>query len=458
LAVPDTHTYRLGKFVRRHPLGLVAGFLLVLSLVAVQAAFQRARQDKRLAETVLSLMRDTFEGADPYGMRGRQLKPIDILRSGEAAIKKEILREDRARLLDIIGVSFKNLGQYEDAIRVLSEALTIRQDLFGSEHLEVAASLNHLGVTFWRNDQLGKAESLLEESLEQRRNLPNTNAEELSDGLSSLGLVLVDRNRTSEARELYEEALEVLEGAPSDLRVSKAAVLNNFGLLLEKIEMFELATDYHRRALALRQGEWPGGHALVGDSLNNLGVVLRKLKNYPEAETVLRSTMKMWRETLGEGHPRLAHSLNNLGVVLHKRSNKEVEILKEARRSLMEAVEIQEATFKDGLLDTITILSNLAGIEDELGEYDASEVHWLQALEIHGRLAPDDKRWLARLKTGLANSIGSKKEHIAAKQHFLEIADIYRTLDLQKKLKITMDTITSYDNLIASSSPDSLEQ
>jgi len=50
-------------------------------------------------------------------------------------------------------------GRYADALPKAQQALALRAQLFGSEHLEVAASLNVLGEVYRAQGRLGSCES-----------------------------------------------------------------------------------------------------------------------------------------------------------------------------------------------------------------------------------------------------------------------------------------------------------
>src|SRR5262245_691489 len=65
--------------------------------------------------------------------------------STEDALRSLIDRRARARLLQTVGMVYRNLGLYDQARPLLDEALATRTALLGEGHPETAESLNTCG-------------------------------------------------------------------------------------------------------------------------------------------------------------------------------------------------------------------------------------------------------------------------------------------------------------------------
>ncbi len=425
LAMPDTVGYRVGKFVRRHPLGVALFLALLSSSFALQAMHEKARRSDKISINSVQLVRATFEGADPYGMHGIGLRPVRFLHSAEEAIRDlEIGVLVQAELLDIMGVAYKHLGYYKKAIEVLRDALRIRQEELAPEHPDVATSLSHLGVVLWRNQELEEAREHLERSLELRR-AADAGEEKIADSLNGLALVLWDQGSKAEAEALLREAQEGLQQAEESNPLALAATLNNLGNLLRVTAGgLEEAARLHQWALELRQAQWPDGHALVGDSLNNLGAVLEGSGHLDEARESHLAALAMWRDRLGREHPRAATSLHNLGRILVRLSD-----FSGARERYEEALEIQRYAFPEGHLDMVKTLSDLGFLEFQSGAMARAEEHWSKALSVHGEPpAVADSQELANLYTGLGMIRKSKGALREAKRRFTQAEAVYLNL------------------------------
>lgn len=127
-AVAPSPAYRLRRLVGRHRVASAAVLLAVLGVLAglAVALHQRAQfllaRDQARAENAL-LVR-LVEGADPYHLRGSELRLVDLL---EDAARETLARTDlapaaRAGLLAVIGGTLLDQSRFEAAEPVLAAA------------------------------------------------------------------------------------------------------------------------------------------------------------------------------------------------------------------------------------------------------------------------------------------------------------------------------------------------
>lgn len=134
-ARPPTWSYRAGRWLTRHRLGLgiAAGIAaLVLTFAASswrQAARTALERDK--AEQVSAFLTDLFLAADPAVARGREVTARELLDRGAARLGRDrgSPPEVRAALAQTLGRVYVRLGDYPRAEPLLVEALALRQRL-----------------------------------------------------------------------------------------------------------------------------------------------------------------------------------------------------------------------------------------------------------------------------------------------------------------------------------------
>lgn len=407
VAQSDSFVYRTDKFVRRHKMGVaasmaVAGLLFLIFILAIRFAFTTASQNAeiQLALTmknqVTEFMIGMFGDADPEIARGQEVTARELLDRGVVRIEKELATQPdvQSEMLHSIGVVYLQLGLLDESESVLKKALAMRRDLFRGEdsaelaqsifdlarwheenadeneaetlhlealamrerlfespHLEIAASRHELGVVYL--DIMGdieRAETNFRKALDMFMELEGPESRLISEVLSNLAVVLTVREDRDlvEAGEYTSRALSMQRRLLGNDHPFVASNLHNLGALNYDLENYDVAVPLLREAIALRStlyGERSNG---VANSMNKLAQVFLEVGELSRAATMLRDAIAIHRENYGSIHPRIGHDLHMLGLALARAGRKE-----EARASLKESVAVLETWRPDGsgLLD-----------------------------------------------------------------------------------------------------------
>src|SRR6267142_4309972 len=102
-----------------------------------------------------------LHGAGPIAAKRRDRTMLrEILDQTAARIGKELANQSavEAELRSLIGKLYEELGDARNGEERASKALAIRQDKFGPDSLEAAASLNDLGLKLMVQHKLPEAE------------------------------------------------------------------------------------------------------------------------------------------------------------------------------------------------------------------------------------------------------------------------------------------------------------
>ncbi|MDM8517740.1 adenylate/guanylate cyclase domain-containing protein [Desulfobacterales bacterium HSG16] len=215
---------------------------------------------------------DTFSGRAKLDALNQLVKaywgsaPLKSVSYGKMALQQAELSgdaKDVAEALNNIGVAFKNMGDYEQAMDYYLNALKIRETL--SDRKEIANSLHNVGVLY---DYLLNYEKALE---------------------------------------YYHQALTIREEIGDKKGI--ASSYNNIGIIHHFSEEYQKALDYYHRALNLRkQIEDKKG---VGSSMNNSGAAYRALGNHKEALSYFLKAINIFKE-LNDTY-EVANISNNIG-------------------------------------------------------------------------------------------------------------------------------------------------
>jgi tetratricopeptide (TPR) repeat protein len=162
-ARPPSFRYRLRKAAARHrALLLVAGavgLLIVAFLIALvgqirradgeaaRAALEaeRAEREARSAAEVADFLVGVFQVFDPTAGQGGNVTARELLDRSVERAQSDLATQPAslARILQHIGVAYRQLGIYDAATEVFEKSLTIRARTFGERSPEVSESLRY---------------------------------------------------------------------------------------------------------------------------------------------------------------------------------------------------------------------------------------------------------------------------------------------------------------------------
>ena len=365
-AEPPLLAYRIGKFTRRHAGGVAAAFITALALAGFvvmtvlhseQVAQERdtAQQAEREAEQVIRFLTDAFRLADPYQGADLGRRPdgdVTVREILDYSTKRVVHDFDeqpvlQARLMEALGQVNTNLAQTETAIPLLRQALAIRRQVLGDEHLDVARTLNSLAEALSDSGLLDEAEALLNEAVAISRDRPDGEPHQ-ADSLTLMGT-----------------------------------------LLMEKGE-YQAATPLLRKALALHRKHGNAESRLAARVLVSLGGALWLEKNLDTAEPMLLEGLAMLHRVVGKSHPDVAEAQRYLGWVLAQKGDHAA-----AEAMFRESLAMYRQLLGPEHSETLTSLSGLAEFLFLKGDYDAAEVTLREVLELDRRVRGEKHPYVA---------------------------------------------------------------
>ncbi|MEO0559585.1 MAG: serine/threonine-protein kinase [Bacteroidota bacterium] len=382
-ARPATVGYRMGSFVRRHPVGVGATALVVATLLlglvgttwqARMAAQERdrARTEAETSDRIAGFLETLFDLSNPLSteaIRGDTLTARTILARGTERVERELADEPEIQgtLLERLGLVYTNLSLFDDADSLLTHALEIRRSHLGPDHPEVASSLSALGRHWHERGEYERAEGHLREALEIRLDALGTDHTGTAESQHFLAVTLAYQEKDQgEAEGLLQSALATRRQLGPPLHT--AATLNTLGNLYMDTERFAEAEDAHGEALALRREHLDANHPSIAVTLNNLALTLTSQDRYADAEPIYREALDRLKNELGTQHMYVAIGHNNLADVLQKDGRPQ-----EAEPLYREAISLMKSLHPDGHPATAIFESKWAGALAESGRYSEAE-------------------------------------------------------------------------------------
>ncbi len=330
LAREGLMAYRAKKFVGRHRVAAavaavaVAGFSTFTALLAAERnraaeAAALAATEAENAQLIVDFLADVFRGRDPNQAPADTFTARELLEWGVERVDVEFADrpELQADLFLVLGDARRNLGNLEEAVGLIDQAVALRAEALGPTSPEVAEALVRLG-----------------ETLRSGREFPA-------------------------AEEAYTDAIALLDGLDGH-EPMLASALTGLSSSLVNLRQPDTAEVLLRRALALRTE--PGSRETISELLQ-LAVLLRNQGKLEEAEAMYVEGIPAYRLLPDREDGQLAIHLNNLGYLRRVQGDWEA-----AQESYSEALRLMTSTFGRGHPNALLVASNLAGALDQAGQ------------------------------------------------------------------------------------------
>jgi serine/threonine-protein kinase len=388
-ARPATARYRAAKFVQRHRQGVAAALGVVVLIAALVGFYtvqitqerDRAQLEAATATQVSAFLQDVFESSDPTQAMGDTVTVRAVLERGARRIDTELAEQPvvQARLLDVIGEVYLNLGRFDEAHPLLERGLDVRREVLGDQHPDVAHSMDHLALLYEKTGEYEAAERLNREALSLRRALHGNDHPDVAESLNRLAGLLMNKGVYTEAEPLYRAALAIRQRRLGPEHEEVAITLSDLALLLNRRGQFEEAETLARRALAVHRRTYEGKpHPTVAATLSVLGNILQNTEQYDGAEAVYREALATSRALHGdEPHPQIAADLDNLAGLLRIQGS-----YARAEPLLREAHALDRHLHGDEHPNVASSLHSLALLLDDLGRPAEAAASFAETLRI----------------------------------------------------------------------------
>ncbi len=299
--------YRAGKFVGRHRRALSAAALAAVMLtwfastMALQARRIAAEQEKKAR--VASLVLEIFELSNPYVAPGEELTVRQALERSSPVVAEGLRAqpEIRAELLHTTGSILRVLGFPRTAIEQLDEALAIRTDLHGEDHLEVAETLSALAAARRDLYEIDQAETLARRAVSVARQRLEPGDPGLVDPLLQLVSVYCARGELENAEPLADEVIALASELPPGSR-GEISVLQYLAQAHSRRGEYEEAVALNRRLLELVRGRFGDSYPTLIGTLSNMGMQLRRSGDLDAAKEAYDEALRLQNEIFGESH------------------------------------------------------------------------------------------------------------------------------------------------------------
>ena len=166
-------------------------------------------------------------------------------------------------------------GDYSGAVRLLPQALTVDETVYGPDHPEVASDLRDIGIALSNAGEPRSALTPLRRTLRIYESVDNR--PDVARTLDALGCAHLALGEHEAARKQFEQALLLAQDAFGAEHPQTARRLANLGNVLDDLGDYRAARAHLDRALAILESQYGPDHPDIAIVLVTLTVVLENL-------------------------------------------------------------------------------------------------------------------------------------------------------------------------------------
>ncbi|HVY23904.1 MAG TPA: tetratricopeptide repeat protein, partial [Steroidobacteraceae bacterium] len=331
--------YYTQRFIKRHTIGVIAGAAALLALIAVAIILSvqaqhlkqqrdiasqerdKATQESERAETVSNFMLDVFTAADPFQSQDKQITAKELL--DKAANKIETTLNDqpevKARLLEAIGEAYLNQGKINDAIKLLEEALKIKQNSTPNDVLSLVDLNEDIGQAYYAMKDITSTNRYLQQSQTLLENANLTHTQEYLQTLEGRAAVERERYNLPAAEYFFRNALKLsrqLNKADNPIAVS---ITYQLAQILDWQAKYIEAENLYHQAEKMASDTLPDKHPFRINLKLLLGYHFFLLDKLDQATALIMQALANQRMVLGDDNPQLVRTYAYLSQIQMRR-------------------------------------------------------------------------------------------------------------------------------------------
>ena len=266
-------------------------------------------------------------------------------------------------------------GNYDHAQSIYDAILpSLDEGQLYSDVLEPSAEwfevVNDLGVLQWSIGDLKNAKLSLAQALSMGEDLYGADSLEITSTLNNLALAFAYSVEYETARPLYERALSIHENVQGPDHPALSDVIMNLASTVRSMGDFEAAQSLLERGLRIAKASLEPDHPHFANLNNGLGIVLWKQGDYVRALEQLEHAGQLYVAAYGETGPGVGNNLQHQARVFHSMGD-----FKQSRFLYERAAEVSGGSGPG-------TASELAEVLEKLGDIDGALKYHQLAIEL----------------------------------------------------------------------------
>jgi len=370
----------------------------------IKRALEESEESRKQAEAVSSFLVEAFRKPDP-SQDGATVKVVDVLDQALAKLDAKFAGSPKIRgeLLNALGRTYLDLGLWARALKVFTQAHSVRAAALGIDHRETLITRNSLGEAYWAANRANEAIALDEETLRLSIAKLGPDHSTTLRSRQNLAAAYWYSGRTAEAIALQEETLNRSRDKLGRDHPDTLTYSHNLALAYHQVGRKAQAIRLNEETLKVLTAKRGADHPSTLTSRNNLAAAYLDAGRTADAIEMDVETLNLATTKLGPNHPQTIMFRNNLADAYSKAGRMD------------EAIMLQEVTLKlvsakigPDHINTLIYRNNLARCYIAAGRYGKAESLLSEGLTMEERRPDDWMRLITQSRLGEA-LIGQKR-------------------------------------------------
>lgn len=418
-----TALYLTKRYIQRNKKSLSFTFFILTLIISFSAFYtnriniekKQAQIAAAKAEEVSDFLIQLFEASDPSSNLGNVFTTQELLENGvqqsEELSNQPLLQ---ARLFDITGQVYRNIGDFDQAKYLIENAISLRERNLGYYHPLTLASRHNLGLVMNDMGNYPEAEKIFELVYDQRKRILGNDHIETASTLSNLSFSIRRQGDYELAEELARESLDVFINNLGTDNIQTLDKMNKLAITLHNKGEYRSAEELYIEVLEKRRDLLGSPHPEVAKSINNLATLYLNTGQFLEARSLMEEALDIHKKLFGEVHPNVALVINNLGLV-----HTELQEYDRAGDYFEEALAMRLDILGKDHTNTAISFFSIGNLMLEINRPDSAINSFEEAISIFKEELSDDHSFTAHSRLGIGRALSQKG--------FLQEAEPYYT-------------------------------
>lgn len=360
---------------------------IIASLIFLLALTQNVKSQNITADTILA--KEFFVKVTEYNKSRLYDSAAVFCHKAAVVYSKYSLWEDYLICESQRGVSISHAGNYNEAIRIIKNAIDTSILFLDSNSLNLANAYNSLGIRYKRKSDYNKAMNYYKLSLDIRLNRLGENHLDVAGSYFCIGLLFQSESDMNKALEYYMKTLQI------------------YNDLLPKI---------HYRKLQLNE---------------MIGELYRYRGNYSKALECHSECLSIGKSIYGNEGIEMIPLLHKVGA-----SNEGMKKYEKALECYLKAIEINKKFYRVDNLYIAQTYAYLGELYREMEQYDLALEYHIKSLKINKKILGENTEKVSLNYFFIATSHEKKEQ--------FDLAAVYFRKSIYANLNISYDSTCRY--------------